>query len=120
MESEEWNGAALNEAERVKVESCWDGQGVGAVLFCLEVDGQLALMFGADNGIVPVVLRDVESGAVVPDPELGQLATFAEAYDGAVDDAATLAEVEDQSLAVVVLGLGSGRMWRCFLKLFIY
>ena len=39
-----------------------------------------------NHGVIPIVLWDIDLGAVVPELELGQLAAFAEADDGTVDD----------------------------------
>ena len=63
-----------------------DGEGVGAILVGLEVEGHLALGIGIDYGVIHIVLRDIELRAVAPYLEFGQLMAFADADDGAVDD----------------------------------
>ena len=100
-----------------------NADGIGAVLFGLEVDGHLAFGGAANDGVVAVALRDIELGAVLEELELRQLLAFTKADDGAVDDGATVAGDVDHhlldSLAVVLGAEGDGltiafgwRLWQ--------
>ena len=62
-----------------------------------------------NHGIIPIVLRDIDLGAIALELELGQLTAFAKANNGTVDDRTPL--------------LGARRaktMSKEFLKFFIY
>ena len=61
-----------------------DAEGVAAVVLSLEVDGHGTHGLAAHHGVVFAFQRDVDLGAAVSELELGQLAAFVEADDGAV------------------------------------
>ena len=70
-----------------------EADGVGAILFSLEVDRHFTHSSGVDHSVV-FLQRDIDLGAVAVELELGQLTAFIEADDGAVDDVAAVAEVK--------------------------
>ena len=63
-----------------------EADGVAAVLLSLEVDRHFAFVLSIDHSVVLAFQRDVDLGATFSELELGQLAAFAEADDGAVQE----------------------------------
>ena len=73
---------------------CSEAQRVATVFLSLEVDGHLAHALAVHQGIVLVVLRNVDLCAVRFELELGQLATFVEANDCTINDMLSIAQVD--------------------------